>query len=306
MTQNAQDPQREVELKFVPTCEVQARLASSSEFEHLVRVLQGAFDLGEFRFEEEGTVHLIDDYYDTAELALYRDHASFRIRDRGHGKMELTIKTFRGLQSGVFDRRERTRSITVQEAASLRAESFRSILKSELSAYNETALNHVLTIVNDRRVFSLVRRGEEFELSLDKFTFQKAGSAATRPAVFEIEIEAKNDEAVSSLPRIRSSIEKVVASLTLADKSKYEQSVEKLGLHRRPIHQVLRNLWHSPNFGTWLGVLVSAAGILVSFIIFWLQSGGPGNAPTGNTKDSQQPQGLEIKEDTPAKGSTLP
>lgn len=62
MTQNAQDPQREVELKFVPTFEVQARLASSSEFEHLVRVLQGAFDLGEFRFQEEGTVHLIDEY----------------------------------------------------------------------------------------------------------------------------------------------------------------------------------------------------------------------------------------------------
>src|SRR4051794_18143277 len=73
----------EHELKIAPTVTQQAKLFSSLRRDNVAGVLktiQAMLGMAEFDFAVENVKSVIDDYYDTADLALFYVHSVCRIR----------------------------------------------------------------------------------------------------------------------------------------------------------------------------------------------------------------------------------
>ena len=273
MTDPSTSYQRELEFKFVPSREVQARLSSRNDPTHIVNVLKGAFDLGDYSFGECRTQKITDTYYDSNQLTLYHAHSTLRIRNED-GRIEITLKTPLSHDPGVFDRKEHSLEVVESEAEEHIRDGFRRFLKGSAPQFEAIEFHPVLTVDNHRRKYRLTRGEEKLDLCLDTYTCCKQNAKSNRSPSFEIEIEARSDAALERLSRIRSSVKSILPSLSTEDRSKYEQSVESLGLNRSSLRQLMSELYHSPNFVAWLGVTVSAIGVILA-LIFFLASNQP-------------------------------
>lgn len=270
MTESKTD-ERELEFKFVPSREVQARLAARNAPAEVVDVLKAAFDLGDYSFGDCKTQKIVDTYYDTGDLTLYRAHATLRVRSED-GKLEITLKTPRSHSPGVFDRHEFSLPVTDAEVRQHEQDGFRDFINLRSEQFVGFQLQPTLVIENERRKYRLARGDEKLDLCLDAFHPQKPGCPSNRPKSFEIEIEARSNAAFDRLSRIRSNVRSILPSLTTEDRSKYEQSVETLQLHRGRPKQYMYDLYHAPNFVGWAGVIISLIGVLITLAIFWIQS----------------------------------
>lgn len=135
-----------------------------------------------------GRVRIHDTAFDTPDHRLYRGHAVLRLREKGVRRY-LTFKAH-AESSGSYYRRIEEESPTEATAGDIAGGRLPAIPSAAMfrERFGAVTLAPVLSTVNDRRLFHLLREGAPvYELALDDVTF--TGPRGTARA-FEVEVEA--------------------------------------------------------------------------------------------------------------------
>ena len=227
----------EKELKLVASEKTQAKMLASirgrdkSEVVEILRIVKAALDLAEFYLSQEKVEIIKDDYFDTADLDIYKSRMCLRIR-RLNGKIELTAKTPEEIDLGLFNRHEKSKEISEEQYSELTKTGFRGIAEEFVLPVKDQRFELVLRLFNERRSFSLKRRDEEYSLALDLFTFINPHTGKSSKEHSEIEIEAKNSAARRKLGDIRHNLVEIVRGFTLSTDSKYERGIKYFDIER--------------------------------------------------------------------------
>lgn len=162
----------EIELKL---------LLSKSDLEKLL-----ASDLVKsvVRAGSEKQRNLVSSYYDTADLALKKNGIAYRVRDKGDGTFEATIKTDKKSSSGLSERLELNLPLT-ENAAVL--EGFAELgLGYELTDLAPNGVEKLFTVDVVRTTYLLDLDGAVVELAIDNGKILAAGGEDT---IDEVELE---------------------------------------------------------------------------------------------------------------------
>lgn len=261
----------ENELKFMVSEETQAKLASikgkeMNEVREVLRTVKAALNLAEFDISQEKVEGIIDEYFDTENLALYGFHASIRVR-RSLGKTIVTAKKLKAMEQGQFSRDEISRDITEEVYSELVRAGFGEFVAQALPDIKGERLSHVLRINNERRAFQLKRNNEQYELALDLFTFTNPHNNETGEVKCEVEIEAINPAAKSKLSSIRRNLIDIVTGFDFSRDSKYEKGIKYFGLDKPSWRRWFQEKWNTPKGLAWIGIIVTVTTAIIGIIL---------------------------------------
>lgn len=265
------DKQNENEIKIRISEDYQAKLLAtfrekvSRRDQSYGESIIAAFGFAEFTISEEKTLQIIDEYFDTKDLSLYRDHGSLRFR-RCSGNIETTLKTDHGMQLGLFKRGEKTEFISEEKYKELISTGLFGFISEVLPELKEKKFTKKLIVKNERKTFSLVRRDEKYELSFDLFTFSNPTNNEISDTLSEIEIEAKSQKAIEEIYKIRENILKIVGLDSYSKESKYERGIKIFRLDNKPLYIWLLNNWNTTKGLAWLGIIIGVVGLILTII----------------------------------------
>lgn len=201
----------EIELKL---------LLSKSDLEKLL-----ASDLVKsvVRAGSEKQRNLVSSYYDTADLALKKNGIAYRVRDKGDGTFEATIKTDKKSSSGLSERLELNLPLT-ENAAVL--EGFAELgLGYELTDLAPNGVEKLFTVDVVRTTYLLDLDGAVVELAIDNGKILAAGGEDT---IDEVELELVEGK-VEAMLLFAEQMEKLVP-VHREERSKFARGLALIGI----------------------------------------------------------------------------
>jgi inorganic triphosphatase YgiF len=270
----------EVEVKFAVGEHYQAKLmylTESADFRKQEEIIRNLFGFAGYEIRPAGNKSIVDDYFDTSDYALLYTRASLRVRRKG-GRPELTFKKLLGATLGEMRRTENTLRFEEHEFENLLNANFAPVLGETVEDLVGPLVKR-LTVENERTSFNLVRADAKFELSFDGFRYVDPDAQRVSSPQFEIEIEAMNDSAVSSLGGLRRDLMKVLGTenFRYANGSKYERGIAWLTFEGTQVSRIRRTAlewraWHREltrveRVGVW-GAAASILGFVIAMVAF--------------------------------------
>ena len=212
-----------------------------------------------------------DEYFDTDDLAVYRVHAVLRVR-RSRGRTEVTVKKLKDIEQGLFSRQEKSEEISEETYSELIRTGFRDVVMTSFPEDQDKIFSLVLRVNNERRSFSLNRRGEQYALALDLFTYRSPHKEDISEVQSEVEIEALNPLAKSKLGDIRRNLVVIVKDkgYNYSTDSKYERGIKHIGLDKPSWQRWFLEKWNSQKGLAWIGIVIGVLGCVVSIIAILL------------------------------------
>ncbi len=132
----------------------------------------------------EKTVQLCSSYYDTADFAFKKHGIAYRVRDKGDGSFEATVKTSRKSSGGLSERVELNMHLSSNEAV---LTGFKELgLGFELTELAPAGVEKLFTTEIERTTYILELAGTVAELAIDKGYIRRGKD---KDRIDEIEIE---------------------------------------------------------------------------------------------------------------------
>lgn len=167
--------------------------------------------------------NLVSSYYDTADLALKKNGIAYRVRDKGDGTFEATIKTDKKSSSGLSERLELNLPLT-ENAAVL--EGFAELgLGYELTDLAPNGVEKLFTVDVVRTTYLLDLDGAVVELAIDNGKILAAGGEDT---IDEVELELVEGK-VEAMLLFAEQMEKLVP-VHREERSKFARGLALIGI----------------------------------------------------------------------------
>lgn len=199
--------------------EIELKLLLSKE--DLERLLTLDFMVQAIREGSRRVRHLVSTYYDTQELALKEHGIAYRVRDKGDGSFEATVKTQKQSAGGLSERLEL--NLPLAEAQPV-LDGFAALgLGFELSELAPCGVQALFTVDVERITYILDYAGAVCELAIDKGAI-RCGEKSD--SIDEVEIELLEGE-VQALLELKERIAAVV-TLRAEERSKFARGLALL------------------------------------------------------------------------------
>ncbi|WP_304118329.1 CYTH domain-containing protein, partial [Phascolarctobacterium succinatutens] len=167
--------------------EIELKLLLSKE--DLERLLTLDFMVQAIREGSRRVRHLVSTYYDTQELTLKEHGIAYRVRDKGDGSFEATVKTQKQSAGGLSERLEL--NLPLAEAQPV-LDGFAALgLGFELSELAPCGVQALFTVDVERITYILDYAGAVCELAIDKGAI-RCGEKSD--SIDEVEIELLEGE----------------------------------------------------------------------------------------------------------------
>lgn len=199
--------------------EIELKLLLSKE--DLERLLTLDFMVQAIREGSRRVRHLVSTYYDTQELTLKEHGIAYRVRDKGDGSFEATVKTQKQSAGGLSERLEL--NLPLAEAQPV-LDGFAALgLGFELSELAPGGVQALFTVDVERITYILDYAGAVCELAIDKGAI-RCGEKSD--SIDEVEIELLEGE-VQALLELK---ERIAAAVTLRaeERSKFARGLALL------------------------------------------------------------------------------
>lgn len=199
--------------------EIELKLLLSKE--DLERILTLDFMVQAIREGSRKVRHLVSTYYDTQELTLKEHGIAYRVRDKGDGSFEATVKTQKQSAGGLSERLEL--NLPLAEAQPV-LDGFAALgLGFELSELAPCGVQALFTVDVQRITYILDYAGAVCELAMDKGAI-RCGEKSD--SIDEVEIELLEGE-VQALLELK---ERIAAAVTLRaeERSKFARGLALL------------------------------------------------------------------------------
>lgn len=199
--------------------EIELKLLLSKE--DLERLLTLDFMVQAVREGSRKVRHLVSTYYDTQELTLKEHGIAYRVRDKGDGSFEATVKTQKQSAGGLSERLEL--NLPLEEAQPV-LDGFAALgLGFELSELAPCGVQALFTVDVQRITYILDYEGAVCELAIDKGAI-RCGEKSD--SIDEVEIELLEGE-VQALLELK---ERIAAAVTLRaeERSKFARGLALL------------------------------------------------------------------------------
>lgn len=199
--------------------EIELKLLLSKE--DLERLLTLDFMVQAIREGSRRVRHLVSTYYDTRELTLKEHGIAYRVRDKGDGSFEATVKTQKQSAGGLSERLEL--NLPLAEAQPM-LDGFAALgLGFELSELAPCGVQALFTVDVQRITYILDYAGAVCELAIDKGAI-RCGEKSD--SIDEVEIELLEGE-VQALLELK---ERIAAAVTLRaeERSKFARGLALL------------------------------------------------------------------------------
>lgn len=199
--------------------EIELKLLLSKE--DLERLLTLDFMVRAVREGSRKVRHLVSTYYDTQELTLKEHGIAYRVRDKGDGSFEATVKTQKQSAGGLSERLEL--NLPLAEAQPV-LDGFAALgLGFELSELAPCGVQALFTVDVQRITYILDYAGAVCELAIDKGAI-RCGEKSD--SIDEVEIELLEGE-VQALLELK---ERIAAAVTLRaeERSKFARGLALL------------------------------------------------------------------------------
>ena len=199
--------------------EIELKLLLSKE--DLERLLTLDFMVQAIREGSRRVRHLVSTYYDTPELTLKEHGIAYRVRDKGDGSFEATVKTQKQSAGGLSERLEL--NLPLAEAQPV-LDGFAALgLGFELSELAPCGVQALFTVDVQRITYILDYAGAVCELAIDKGAI-RCGEKSD--SIDEVEIELLEGE-VQALLELK---ERIAAAVTLRaeERSKFARGLALL------------------------------------------------------------------------------
>lgn len=199
--------------------EIELKLLLSKEA--LERLLTLDFMVQAIREGSRKVRHLVSTYYDTQELTLKEHGIAYRVRDKGDGSFEATVKTQKQSAGGLSERLEL--NLPLAEAQPV-LDGFAALgLGFELSELAPCGVQALFTVDVQRITYILDYAGAVCELAIDKGAI-RCGEKSD--SIDEVEIELLEGE-VQALLELK---ERIAAAVTLRaeERSKFARGLALL------------------------------------------------------------------------------
>lgn len=199
--------------------EIELKLLLSKE--DLERLLTLDFMVQAIREGSRRVRHLVSTYYDTQELTLKEHGIAYRVRDKGDGSFEATVKTQKQSAGGLSERLEL--NLPLAEAQPV-LDGFAALgLGFELSKLAPCGVQALFTVDVERITYILDYAGAVCELAIDKGAI-RCGEKSD--SIDEVEIELLEGE-VQALLELK---ERIAAAVTLRaeERSKFARGLALL------------------------------------------------------------------------------
>ena len=199
--------------------EIELKLLLSKE--DLERLLTLDFMVQAVREGSRRVRHLVSTYYDTQELTLKEHGIAYRVRDKGDGSFEVTVKTQKQSAGGLSERLEL--NLPLAEAQPV-LDGFAALgLGFELSELAPCGVQALFTVDVQRITYILDYAGAVCELAIDKGAI-RCGEKSD--SIDEVEIELLEGE-VQALLELK---ERIAAAVTLRaeERSKFARGLALL------------------------------------------------------------------------------
>lgn len=199
--------------------EIELKLLLSKE--DLERLLTLDFMVQAIREGSRRVRHLVSTYYDTQELTLKEHGIAYRVRDKGDGSFEATVKTQKQSAGGLSERLEL--NLPLAEAQPV-LDGFAALgLGFELSELAPCGVQALFTVDIERITYILDYAGAVCELAIDKGAI-RCGEKSD--SIDEVEIELLEGE-VQALLELK---ERIAAAVTLRaeERSKFARGLALL------------------------------------------------------------------------------
>ena len=178
--------------KMSKNTEIELKLLLSDE--DLKKLLQLDFVKAALREESKTVRQLSSSYYDTKDMAFRNHGIAYRVRDKGDGGFEATVKATLKKQGGLAERIELNIPLTENKAV---LEGFKELgFAYELTDLAPQGVEKLFSVDVERTTYLLDYEGAVIELAIDK-GFVIAGAAKDK--IDEIELELKDGEAQALL-----------------------------------------------------------------------------------------------------------
>lgn len=199
--------------------EIELKLLLSKE--DLERLLTLDFMVQAVREGSRKVRHLVSTYYDTQELTLKEHGIAYRVRDKGDGSFEATVKTQKQSAGGLSERLEL--NLPLAEAQPV-LDGFAALgLGFELSELAPCGVQALFTVDVERITYILDYAGAVCELAIDKGAI-RCGEKSD--SIDEVEIELLEGE-VQALLELKERIAAVV-TLRAEERSKFARGLALL------------------------------------------------------------------------------
>lgn len=199
--------------------EIELKLLLSKE--DLERLLTLDFMVQAIREGSRRVRHLVSTYYDTQELTLKEHGIAYRVREKGDGSFEATVKTQKQSAGGLSERLEL--NLPLAEAQPV-LDGFAALgLGFELSELAPCGVQALFTVDVERITYILDYAGAVCELAIDKGAI-RCGEKSD--SIDEVEIELLEGE-VQALLELK---ERIAAAVTLRaeERSKFARGLALL------------------------------------------------------------------------------
>lgn len=199
--------------------EIELKLLLSKE--DLEKLLTLDFMVQAVREGSRRVRHLVSTYYDTQELTLKEHGIAYRVRDKGDGSFEATVKTQKQSAGGLSERLEL--NLPLAEAQPV-LDGFAALgLGFELSELAPCGVQALFTVDVQRITYILDYAGAVCELAIDKGAI-RCGEKSD--SIDEVEIELLEGE-VQALLELK---ERIAAAVTLRaeERSKFARGLALL------------------------------------------------------------------------------
>lgn len=199
--------------------EIELKLLLSKEA--LERLLTLDFMVQAIREGSRRVRHLVSTYYDTQELTLKEHGIAYRVRDKGDGSFEATVKTQKQSAGGLSERLELNLPLTEAQPV---LDGFAALgLGFELSELAPCGVQALFTVDVQRITYILDYAGAVCELAIDKGAI-RCGEKSD--SIDEVEIELLEGE-VQALLELK---ERIAAAVTLRaeERSKFARGLALL------------------------------------------------------------------------------
>lgn len=199
--------------------EIELKLLLSKE--DLERLLTLDFMVQAVREGSRKVRHLVSTYYDTQELTLKEHGIAYRVRDKGDGSFEATVKTQKQSAGGLSERLEL--NLPLAEAQPV-LDGFAALgLGFELSELAPGGMQALFTVDVQRITYILDYAGAVCELAIDKGAI-RCGEKSD--SIDEVEIELLEGE-VQALLELKECIAAAV-TLRAEERSKFARGLALL------------------------------------------------------------------------------
>ncbi len=201
--------------------EIELKLLISKE--DIEKLLASDLLCGVMRAGSAKTRKLVSSYYDTADLMLKKHGIAYRVRDKGDGTFEATVKTDRKSSSGLSERLELNLPLAKNEAV---LKGFAALgLGYELTELAPCGVKKLFTVEVERTTYLLDLEGAVVELALDNGKIF-AGDKFDLIDEVELELVAGEQEAMLQFAEAVRNIVPVRAE----DRSKFARGLALRGL----------------------------------------------------------------------------